>query len=304
MKRTILMTAATAALALTACGEQTAGETQAVADSGACDRACLTALLDQYLAALDAGDASALPVADDLLFTEDQTERAFGAEGIWAGDVALTDYRMDIIDVQEGIAASLVKLEENGTPVLMALRLLTEDSRITGVESFVVRSAEEGMIFNIDAIQTLSDGMAYTPAPEQLNTREDMIDAAVRYPEGLKVGSFVTSDVPFSADAYRFENGQLMAGPGCTFIPGCDNIKEQGLPTLAQIEYQVAAVDQEQGVVLVRMDFGPGSIFPAPGRPDNQSLSVFEAFKVYDGQVHAVEAFMEMKPADQPLGWE
>jgi hypothetical protein len=304
MKRMILMTAAIGALGLAACGEQTAGETQAVADSGACDRACLTALLDQYLAALDAGDASALPVAEGLRFTEDQTDRAFGSEGVWAGDVALTDYRFDIIDVQEGIAASLVKLEENGTPVLMALRLLTQDGRITGVESFVVRSAEEGMIFNIDAIQTLSDGMAYTPAAEQRNTREEMIDAAARYPEGLKVGSFVTSDVPFSADAYRFENGQLMAGPGCTFIPGCDNIREQGLPTLAQIEYQIAAVDQEQGVVLVRMDFGPGSIFPAPGRPDDQSLSVFEAFKVYDGQVHAVEAFMEMKPADQPLGWE
>src|SRR5690606_34564879 len=131
----------------------------------------------------------------------------FGTEGVWASDVALTDYRFDIIDVQEGIAASLVKIEENGTPVLMALRLLAADGTIAGVESMVVRDASEGMIYQIESIHMLSGAMAYTPAPEERMTREAMIDAAVRYPEGLKIGSFVTSDVPFSAEAYRFENG-------------------------------------------------------------------------------------------------
>ncbi len=33
-----------------------------------------------------------------------------------------------------------------------------------------------------------------------------------------------------------------------------------------------AAVDEKQSVVLIRMDFGPGSVFPAPGRPKGQSL--------------------------------
>ena len=46
--------------------------------------------------------------------------------------------------------------------------------------------------------------------------------AAERYPAGLKIGSFVKVDTPFAPEAYRFENGRLMAGPGCTFIPGCD----------------------------------------------------------------------------------
>jgi hypothetical protein len=292
-----------AALALTACDAQDAPESEAtapVAEEAAlaeaaapapapssvpaadCDRACLTGLVTEYLDALVAGDPSSLPVAQDVRFTEDQVERQIG-EGLWTSEVALTDYRLDIIDVREGVAASLAKVEENGTPVLLALRLLTEGGRIEGVETMVVRTPEEGMIFQIDAIQTLSEAMAYMPAPEQRNTREQMIDAAVRYPEGLKVGSFVTSDVPFAEDAYRFENGQLMAGPGCTFLEGCDQIKTQRIPTLAEIEYHVAAVDEEQGVVLIRMDFGPGSVFPSPDRPDGQSLSVFEAFKVYDG---------------------
>ena len=291
------------ALMLAACGEQTSGG----ADAGAaadCGRDCLSGLLDQYLAALDAGDASALPTAEGLRFTEDQTDRAFGSEGVWASDVALTDYRFDIIDVREGIAASLAKIEENGTPVLMAVRLLTDEGRISGVESMVVRNAEEGMLYNIDALDTVSEAMMMTPPAGSLDSRETMIEIAERYPRGLQAGSFVTSDVPFAPDAYRLENGMYMAGPGCDFLPGCDNIREQALPTLAGITWHISAVDEEQGVVLVRMDFGAGSIMPRPGRDASGTLSVFEAFKIYDGQVHAVEAFMEIKPADQPLGWE
>jgi hypothetical protein len=39
------------------------------------------------------------------------------------------------------------------------------------------------------------------------------------------------------------------------------------------------------------MDFGPGSLFPSPDRPEGMTLSVFEAF-------------MEAKPGDAPFGWE
>jgi len=46
----------------------------------------------------------------------------------------------------------------------------------------------------------------------------------------LKIGSFVKVDAPSASDAYRFENGQLMAGPECKFIAGCENMKEQRIP--------------------------------------------------------------------------
>jgi hypothetical protein len=160
------------------------------------------------------------------------------------------------------------------------------------------------MIFRPDEVVAPSEAMTMTPPAAERDSRETMIDIARRYPAGLKVASFVESDVPFAEGAYRFENGQLMAGPGCSFIPGCDDIKNQRLPLLAEIEDYVAAVDEEQGVVLLRMDFGAGSLFPSPDRPEGMTLSVFEAFKIYGGEVHAVEAFMEAKPGDAPLGWE
>jgi hypothetical protein len=287
---------------LTGCS--TGPAAQRSASQASCNRACLTGVMTAYLQALQSGNAARLRVTAPVHFTEDQTDRLFGKEGIWSSHVELTGYRFDIIDVRSGVAAALVKVKVDGAPSLMALRLLTRGGRITGVESIVVHSRDEGMIFKIDAIQTLSAAMAYTPTAQQRNSREDMIAAAAHYPHGLQTGSFEKVDAPFAEDAYRFENGQLMAGPGCTFFKGCEHIKSQKIPTLSKLVFHVAAVDEEQGVVLIRMDFGPGSVFDAPNRPKGQSLSVFEAFKVYGGQIHAVEAFMKTKPAEQPLGWD
>lgn len=291
-----------ALLVLAGCSTQQGAED--AASQSRCNRACLTGVMNDYLQALQMGNAARLRVTAPVHFTEDQTDRTFGKEGIWSSHVQLTGYRFDIIDVPDGIAAALVKVEVDGTPSLMALRLVTRGRRISGVESIVVHSRDEGMIFKIDAIQKVSAAMTYTPTPQQRNSREEMIAAASHYPHGLQAGSFEQVDAPFAEDAYRFENGQLMAGPGCTFFKGCEHIKSQRIPTLSKLVFHVAAVDEEQGVVLIRMDFGPGSVFDAPNRPKDQSLSVFEAFKVYGGQIHAVEAFMRTKPAAQPLGWD
>jgi hypothetical protein len=91
-----------------------------------------------------------------------------------------------------------------------------------------------------------------------------------------------------------------MAGPGCTIFSGCDNIKTQTIPTLSGIVYKVALVDEEAGIVVLRMNFGAGSVMGG----NNEELDVFEAFKVYDGQIHAVEAFMQKVPAGTEFGWE
>ena len=57
-------------------------------------------------------------------------------------------------------------------------------------------------------------------------------------------------------------------------------------------------MDEELGIVLLRQDFGPGSVSPA------NSLIAWEAFKVYSGQIHAVEAFMKVMPAGANSGWD
>jgi hypothetical protein len=268
------------------------------AASTACDRDCLRGIATQYLNALVAHHPNALPLAANIRFTEDTVESKLGESPLWKNATKLRPYRFDILDVQDGVAASQVIVEESGSPVMLMLRLKVAAGKIAEVETQVTRSKTEGSIFDVEALQSPSKALLQTPEPSQRNTREEAVKIAEHYPAGLKTGSFVTVDAPFAADAYRFENGRLMAGPGCTFMPGCVDIKSQKIPTLSEIKYRVAAVDEDLGIVLLRMDFGKGS-----SRVAGDTLMVWEAFKVYGGQIHAVEAFMKNMPLGTPSGW-
>ncbi len=279
-------------------GLMTTGAMQNQASRAACNRECLSGFITKYLDALIAHKPEALPVASNVRFTEDCKEMKLG-EGIWKGISRLQGYRRDILDVRQGVAVSFLLVEEAGAPVMYVVRLKVADNKITEIESMAVHGQKEGMLFNTDNLKTVSKTMTFVPEKSQLPSREDAIKAAVTYPAGLKIGSFVKVDSPMAPDAYRFENGQLMAGPGCTFFAGCDNMKTQRIPLLAQITQRVVAVDEELGVVVVRMNFGPGSVFSGAGE-----LDVWHSFKIFGGQIRAAEAFCKIVPSGTKSGWE
>jgi hypothetical protein len=326
-------------------------QAQAPAGGAACDRKCLADFVTKYLNSLLTHKPSDLPTSDKVRFTEDTVEMKVG-EGLWKTASKLRPFRQEILDVRWGVAGVHAVVEENGTPVMLAARLKIVDRKVTEIETMVVRNQAEGMIFNIAAVKEATPAMNILPEKSKLQSREEMIRIASLYPGGLKVGSFVTSGAPFAPEAYRFENGQLMAGPGCTFIAGCDNIKGQRLPTLSEITYRVGAVDEEQGIVWLRQDFGRGSVMgggggarggaprgggaggpgrgaagpppggneflaQAPAGPPQRggapagganagggSLTCWEMFKIYGGEIHAVEAFMKVMPLGTPSGWD
>ena len=133
--------------------------------------------------------------------------------------------------------------------------------------------------------------------------REQMTEIALRYPAGLRVGSFEKSDVPFAADAYRFENGVRMAGVGL-HVPAAELREHAGAAAAdarPRSKPSVVAVDEENGTVLLWMDFGKGTL-PGP-QGAGKALVTFEAFKIYGGEVHAVEAFFEGMAPGTPRGW-
>jgi hypothetical protein len=264
-----------------------------------CNRDCLRGFITQYLNAMVSHKPADLPLAGNVRFTEDTVEMKLGDSPLWRNASRLRAYRLDILDVRQGVAASQAIVEESGAPVMLMLRLKISGQKIAEVETQVTRSKAEGSLFNIDALQAPSGAMLWVPPDSQRNSREEAIKIAELYPAGLRAGSFVTVDAPFASDAYRFENGQRMAGPGCTFRPDCVDIKSQKVPTLAGVVYRVAAVDEDLGIVLLRMDFGAGS-----SRVPGDTLMVWEAFKVYGGQIHAVEAFMKNMPMGTPSGWD
>ena len=259
-----------------------------------CDRECLRGHITGYLYALLQHDPSALPVAKSFRYTENSKEQELG-KGLWRSVSKMRGYRQDFIDERTGVVGSHVVLEESGAPTLLVLRLKIENDLITEIETVTTRSRTEGAIFNIDGLDMPSAGMQYVPKPSQLNSREDLIRIGGLYPKGLEEGSFVTVDVPYTPEAYRLENGAIMAGPDCTRAPDCINIKTQKIsPGRKGLTRRLVVADERMGIAWYRLSWPRG---------DNQRLVVWEAFKVYDGKMHAVEAFMKMDPADLGDGW-
>jgi hypothetical protein len=267
------------------------------AQSAACDRECLRGFITRYLEAMVAHNPGALPLSPNVRFTEDTVDMKLG-EGLWKGASRIRTYRQDFLDVRQGVAASQVVVEENGSPVMLMLRLKVAGRTITEVETQVTRTQREGALFNINALQTPRREMNLEPERGQLHSREEAIRIAQFYPAGLKIGSFVTVDAPFAPNAYRIENGGTMAGPGCSRA-GCENIKTQRIIAHPALTSRVVAVDEELGIVLLWMNFGDTGSY-GPGN----ALIVWEAFKVYGGQIHAVEAFMKVMPAGTKSGWD
>ena len=269
------------------------------ADTRSCDRECLKGFVTKYLDAMITHKPDSVPVASTVKFTEDCKELKLG-EGEWKKITGLTEYRRDILDVKEGVAVSYNVITEQGdNKALFTVRLKIVDKKITEIETQATHNKQEGMLFDLTNLKTISKTFAYVPEKKQLLSREDLIKAGRTYAEGLKVGSFVKVDSPMAPDAYRYENGQLMAGPGCTFFKGCDVMKTQTIPRLAGITQRVMAVDEEMGAIAIRMNFGPGSTFQGGGE-----LDVFHSFKIYDGLIRAAEAFFKQVPAGTKSGWE
>jgi hypothetical protein len=268
----------------------------------ACDRECLRGTMTTFLYALLDHDASKIPVADAVRVTEDGIEKPLARLGLLNTVTRLRGYRQDILDERAGMAGADVVVEEVGAPVLLVVRLKVVDLEITEIETVATRSRSDGLIFNIDGLNAPSEAMNYAPRPEQLTSREDAIAAALHYPTGLNAAkTFAAVDAPFAPNAYRYENGQVMAGPDCTFAPGCQNIATQSLAIferLGDVSTRVIGVDERLGIVWLRMAWGAR-------QEGGEQLTVWESFKVYDGQIHAVEAFMKILPFElRSGGWE
>ena len=274
----------------------------APATTSGCDRECLRSTVTAYLYALLKHDTSKLPVSDKLRVTEDAIEKPLAKVSLLTAVTRLRGFRQDILDERAGMAGADVIVEESGAPTMLVVRLKVVDHKITEIETVATHSSVEGLIFNIDGLSAPSEGMNYAPRPEQLPSRDAAIKAALHYPAGLNAAkTFAAVEAPFAPDAYRYENGQVMAGPDCKFAPGCQNISTQSLAIfnrLGNVVTRVIGVDERMGIVWLRMAWGVRE-------SGGDQLTVWETFKVYDGQIHAVEAFMKVLPVQlRNGGWE
>jgi hypothetical protein len=267
----------------------------------ACDRECLRGKITEVLHTLVEDDVGKLAVADTLRVTEDGVEKPLAQVALVRSVTRLRGYRQDVLDERAGQAVAGVMVEESGAPIILVVRIKIDgEAKLSELELVATRSRADGLLFAIDRYSDApSLAMNLVPRPDQLETRERAIAIAMHYPRGLsEAQTFNAVGTPFAPSAYRIENGALMAGPGCTFAPECEDIGNQSLAIfrqLGRVTVRDTVVDERTGIVMMRLSWnvrGPGS----------DKLTAWEMFKVYDGQIHMVEAYIRLFPPELDLG--
>jgi hypothetical protein len=259
-----------------------------------CDRACLSGLITQYVDALVAHDSAKLPLADNARFVEDSKAVKLG-DGLWKTVTAKGQFRQDYLDTKKQVAATHIVLLEGQNPALCSILLHLQDKKIVGIETLIQRITPDSRFQPTELGKPIRGMNDAVPAGKKLS-RDAMIKIALTYPEGLRVGSFIDGGTPFAPETYRVENGVITAGGGCG--RGDCGMYAQNLMVHPSIIASVAAVDEENGVVLLWMNFGYTASYG-----EGNSLVTFEAFKVWGGQIHAVNAFFRPLPVGTGRYW-
>jgi hypothetical protein len=261
-----------------------------------CDRACMSGLLTTYVDALAAKDPSRLPLASaDVKFTEQGKAIKLG-EGIWKTATGKGTFRHEYLDLKKQVAAAHVVVLEGTGQALYSVLLHIKDRKINGIETLVQRTSSEGRFRPTELGKPVKGMDDPVPAGKRMK-RADMVKVALTYPEGLRVGSFIDGGTPFAPDTYRVENGVITAGGGCGRAD-C-GMYAQNITLHPSIIASVAAVDEENGTVLLWMNFGHAGTSYGEGN----SLVTYEAFKVWGGQIHSINAFFLGLPISTARFW-
>lgn len=293
-----------------------------VAPAIATDRAALTALVDDYIAALVAHDAASLAFAADAVLVENAERKNIG-EGLWqTASAGASDFRIVVPDPAAGQVGFLGMLQENGAPVLVALRLQVDKGKITAAEHLVARNLQESQLANLQAVRP--GLLAEIPEAER-KTRGELLSIGYSYYDALDQND--GSLAPFAADCSRFENGFQTAN-----IPprgGDDPLSRIGemqcgpqLDTGAFLyidridNRRVFIADPQTGLVFGLSQFRHAmeqNTFPVTGVEGVTTrelafqpfdLPAAHVFKVgADGLIHEIEAMGFMLPYDSATGW-
>lgn len=284
--KTIAVTSFVALLSFTAAPAASAAD---------CDRACLADMITQYVDALVAHDPSRLPLAENVRFTEDSSALELG-EGLWQTATAKDQFRHDYLDTEKQIAATHVVIHEGENRALYSVLLYIDDMEITGIETLIQRITPDSR-FQPTELGGPIVGMNDPVPAGKRQSRESMINTALTYTEGLRIGSFIDGGTPFAENTYRVENGVITAGGGCG--RGDCGMYAQYITLHPTIIASVAAVDEENGTVLLWMNFGHAGNSYGEGN----SLVTFEAFKVWGDEIHSINAFFRSLPLQTARYW-
>jgi hypothetical protein len=275
-----------------------------------CDRSCLVEMTQAYLKAVGDRAPDSANLAADARITENG--KAVTRASSVLSSARPFRYQQVFADAQSGQTSAFGSYEDDTGPVLYAVRLKMVKQQIVEVEAMVNRKGAHPFF----APQALTGSRAIFDAVvpvERRLSRERLQAVANSYLDAIEQHS---SDVaPFHADCMRIENGiRTTDNPQANLPRSCKSGMQMFtyIPVVRDRSYPV--VDAERGVVFAWGVFDmPGKATSAvvdgktielPARVrEPKSMALAEVFKVVDGQIHTIEAFIRYEPLGLQRGW-
>ncbi|WP_437575176.1 hypothetical protein [Sorangium sp. So ce887] len=265
-------------------GGSATGGTGGNGNAAGCTRDLLKSTIDAYFEALAAHDASTLPVADNVKFTENGEALTLGQEGLWTTAGALK-YAHSALDTETCSSASQAVVPDGSTDIPVALRLKLQNQQIIEIETIVVRPGDykvSGQDFpsNTAVIIASGDTVKWEEpvAADKRDARDELVGWMDKY-----FRSFPSGVCDTVSDCKRIENGggSFACSAGASCDPG-----PPGSGALALTPRLIFA-DVETGIGVGFTMF--------MGNTD------MHMFKMYGGQVYGVSAILG---AASSSGWE
>ncbi|HEX5226305.1 MAG TPA: hypothetical protein VFW44_01285 [Bryobacteraceae bacterium] len=269
------------------------------AEGTKCDRACLQGFVDSYLDAMAGHDASKLPVAPSVRFTENGKEMKLG-EGFWR-TAGKSSYRLYALDPAAGDAGAQAVVSEHGEPAIFFVRLKVKDQKITEAETLVCRKGHAG--FFAPEKMTTAPAIFSEKVPDaQQSARSQLIrDASAYFTAVQTEGTPDYKEAPLAPEANRFENGlqttnvPMMGQPAMSASAQLDKGLFKGL----LIDHRrFPVVDVEHGVVIGLV------MMHANMNGQKNTILISEMFKVVGAKIRQVQAVMVNVGADAATGWK
>src|SRR5580704_4627808 len=283
-----------------------------------CDRGCLYQVLDRYLAALKAGDASKAGFAAQARTSENNVLLRPG-DGLWGTITSLGDYDLRFADPQAGSVAFYGVVRETDTSAPFAVRLTVRGGAITEAETIVARPQEAGVPFVTADLHALPVLNEIVPAAAR-SSRERLIAIANGYFETIQrndgtLHTAFTDDCNRREDGFQTTNRKDDTWGDITHL-GCGQQFKLGWykfdDRLRGRRFLV--VDRERGLVMaagfIDHEGRIGDYKLSDGRTATSkifrhphSYCLLETFKIRDGKIQQVEAVFTTVPYNMPSPW-
>lgn len=253
----------------------------------ACDRWCLKAIADGYVAAMLKHDPSTVKVSPAVVVSENARSIKWG-EGVFATATRFysgenqTQY---VMDSTQGEVGYLGIIDAPG-PAFYALRLKVVEGAITEIETLVTRR-EDGSPFMPEGY-LLREAPYIRDVPKPVRTSRDGLRRAVDTYWRVGGSTHKGASVPYTQDCVHFQNGMntdwerpLNTWEKDAYVQPSDGriwtcAREVDLTTLKWTQTRGVhhLIDEERGLVMTWAfaDTDPAKASKAPTNPDGSPL--------------------------------